>query len=111
MSDDETTAPHATLTVTRDTPDDVQDRWVRLWIDGTFWDVLRYGQSLKVDVGPGHHQLKAHNTLNSDTMEFDARPGQHIRVRVHNAIGRGGFLSILMIGVASIRVRLERLDT
>jgi hypothetical protein len=31
-------------------------------------------------------------------------------VRCHNSIARGGILSILMIGVAVIRVRLERVD-
>ncbi len=68
----------ARLTVTRDTADDVQDRWVRLWIDGTFWEVLRYGMSLTMDIPPGRHQLKAHNTLNAHTLEFDAHPGEHV---------------------------------
>jgi hypothetical protein len=100
----------ATLTVFRDTPDDVQDRWVRLWVDDTFWEILRYGQTLSRTIPAGHHRLKAHNTLNSDAIEFDARPGDHVRVRVHNAIRTGGFLSILMIGVALIRVKLELVD-
>ena len=111
MSDtDLPTETQGTLTVVRDTPDDVQDRWVRLWVDGTFWEILRYGDTLSVRLPAGRHRLKAHNTLNSDTVEFDLRPGEHIRVRCHNAIGSGGFLSILMIGVAAIRVRLELLQ-
>ena len=109
-SETEAAATSARLTVTRDSADDVQDRWVRLWIDGTFWEVLRYGMSLSIEIPPGRHQLKAHNTLNADTLEFDAQPGEHVRVRCHNTISRGGFLSILMIGVALIRVRLERTD-
>ena len=100
----------ARLTITRDAADDIQDRWVRLWIDGTFWETLRYGMTLSIDLPPGHHRLKAHNTLNGATLEFDASPGEHIKVRCHNSIARGGFLSILMIGVAVIRVRLERVD-
>jgi hypothetical protein len=108
MSSPEDIQPYATLTVVRDTPDDVQDRWVRLWVDGKFWEILRYGQTLSMTIAPGHHRLRAHNTLNAHTIEFNAGPGDHIRVRCHNAISRGGFLSILMIGVAVIRVRLER---
>jgi hypothetical protein len=106
-NDNASPATLGTLTVTRDTPDDVQDRWVRLWVDGTFWEILRYGQSLSIDLPAGRHHLKAHNTLSGDTLDFDVRPGAHVRVRCHNAIGSGGFLSILMIGVAAIRVRLE----
>lgn len=100
----------ARLTITRDTPDDIQDRWIRLWLDGEYWETLRYGVTLDKDIPPGHHTLKASNTLNRDTLEFDAKPGEHIKVRCHNAIARGGFLSILMLGVAIIRVRLERID-
>jgi hypothetical protein len=98
------------LTIVRDTPDDVQDRWIRLWLDDKYWDTLRYGMTLSVELAPGHHRLKASNTLNRSALAFDATSGEHIRVRCHNAIVRGGFLSILMIGVAAIRVRLERID-
>lgn len=100
----------ARLTITRDTADDIQDRWIRLWLDGDPQETLRYGQTVSIDVAPGRHALKASNTLTRDTLEFDARPGETINVRCHNAIARGGFLSILMIGVAAIRVRLERID-
>jgi hypothetical protein len=92
--------PPATLTITRNTQDDVQDRWIRLWVDAKFWDVLRYGMTLSMELPPGRHRVKAGNTLNSHIMEFDAQPGEYIRLRCHNAISRGGFLSILMIGVA-----------
>jgi hypothetical protein len=110
MSSPDDTTEQATLTVIRDTPNDVQDRWVRLWVDGTFWEILRYGHTLSRPIPAGHHKLKGHNTLHGDTIEFDARPGDHIRVRVHNAISTGGFLTILMIGVAPIKVKLELVD-
>lgn len=98
----------ATLVMTRDTADDVQDRWVRVSLDGKFWDIRRYGMTLATEIPRGHHTVTAHNTLTKHSIEFDARPGEYIKLRCHNAISRGGFLSILMIGVAGIRVRLER---
>lgn len=101
---------NATLTITRDTADDVQDRWIRVWLDGEPQDVLKYGKTLTRDIVPGHHVVKVSNTLNRDTYEFDAKPGERIALRCHNAISRGGFLSILMIGVGAIRVRLERIQ-
>ena len=99
----------AVLSITRDTADDVQDRWIRVWLDGEAQDVLRYGMTLTRDITPGHHAIKVSNTLTRDTYEFDAAPGEHIKLRCHNAIARGGFLMILMIGVGAIRVRLERI--
>jgi hypothetical protein len=101
---------HAILTITRDTADDVQDRWIRVWLDGRPQDVLQYGKTLRRDVTAGHHVVKVSNTLSRDTYEFDAVPGEHIQLRCHNAIARGGFLTILMIGVGAIRVRLERIQ-
>lgn len=100
----------ATLTLTRNAPDDVQDRVVTFWLDGERWDILRYGQTLSRSVSPGHHRLKAHNTLVSTIFEFDARPGEHIRLRCANAITRGGALMMLIIGWAALRVRIERED-
>ncbi len=101
--------PNAIISITRDTPDDVQDRWIRVWLDGEAQDVLRYGMTLTREIAPGHHTLKVSNTLTRDTYEFDATPGEHIKLRCHNKIARGGFLTILMIGVGAIRVRLERI--
>jgi hypothetical protein len=108
MAADAAAAGDATVTIIRNAPDDVQDRWIRLWLDGEFWEILRYGMTLSRTVTPGRHRVKAHNTLTSDTIEFDAAPGEQITVRCYNAIARGGYLTILTLGIAVIRVRLER---
>jgi hypothetical protein len=100
---------NAIVSIIRDTADDVQDRWIRVWIDGQPQEVLRYGMNWTREIPPGHHVIKASNTLSRDTYEFDAAPGEHVNLRCHNAIARGGFLTILMIGVGVIRVRLERI--
>ena len=108
MSDAPGTAPaNAKLTITRDAPDDVQDRWVRLVLDGGPEEILRYGHLVTRDIAPGHHQLKAHNTLSSDTLEFDAAPGQAVHVRCFNRVAKGGVLMMLTTGFAFISVRLE----
>ena len=101
----------ATLSVFRDTADDVQDRWVRIFIDEAAEEILRYGEELSRELPPGRHRLKAHNTLSSDTIEVDLAPGQHVRVRCHNRIARGGLLMMLTTGFAFINVKLEVLDT
>ena len=98
----------ATITITRNDPDDVQDRWIRIYIDDTPEEILRYGEVLTREVTPGSHRIKAHNTLSSHTLEVDARPGEQIRIRCHNTIARGGILMLLTTGFAFIKVKLER---
>jgi len=100
----------ARVTIFRDTPDDVQDRWVRIFIDEMPEEILRYGESLTRDVTPGRHRIKGHNTLSTDTIEIDAAAGQEVRIRCHNRVARGGVLMMLTTGFAFITVKLEVLD-
>lgn len=99
---------NATLSVTRNAADDVQDRVVTLWLDDERWDVVRYGQTLMRSVPPGRHIVKAHNTLIATRFEFEAAPGEHVRLRCANTMARGGALLMLLIGWAMLRVRIER---
>jgi len=98
----------ATLTLVRNAPDDVQDRSVTFWLDDERWDNLRYGQEISRNIAPGPHRLRAHNTLVSTTFDFDAKPGEQIRLRCANAVSKGGALMMLIIGWAAMRVRIER---
>ena len=91
----------------RNAPADVQDRWVRLYLDDQPVEILRYGETHRREIAAGRHRLKAHNTLSSDTIHFDAAPGQVIRVRCLNEFAKGGVLTMLTIGFAYIKVKLE----
>jgi FtsP/CotA-like multicopper oxidase with cupredoxin domain len=98
----------ATLTVTRSHPQDVQDRIVNLWLDGEPLGKLKYGTTVTREIEPGVHTLKAHNTLFGTTATFDAGPGEQVRYRCQNGLTSGGIVMVLMLGVAYLRVRLER---
>ena len=100
-------SPPATIEIFRDTHEDVQDRWVRLFIDDGPAEILRYGETFRRDVAPGRHRVKAHNTLSSDTVHVELNAGETVRIRCHNAFARGGILMMLTIGFAFIKVRLE----
>lgn len=97
----------ATIEIFRDTPDDVQDRWVRIFIDDSAAEILRYGETLRRQVTPGSHRIKAHNTLSKDTIDVDVAPGQTLRIRCYNHFAKGGILMMLTIGFAFIKVRLK----
>ena len=99
--------PHGTIAIVRDTADDVQDRWVRIYIDDSPKEILRYGETLRREVSPGRHRIKAHNTLSKHEIEVDVAEGQELRIRCHNKVAKGGVLMMLTTGFAFITVRLE----
>ena len=100
---------HAFLEIIRDTPDDVQDRWVRISIDESPEEILKYGQTLRRAVAPGTHRIKAHNTLSTDTIDIESAAGKTVRIRCHNRVAKGGVLMMLTTGFAFITVELEPL--
>lgn len=103
-------AEPARLIITRDHPQDIQDRPVYLWIDGDKWEgVLKYKKAFERELAPGHHKVKASNTLFTTTVEFDAVAGETVRYGCENGLTGGGMIMVLMMGVAYLRVRLKRL--
>jgi hypothetical protein len=105
----DTAHPPAQLVITRDHPDDIQDRPVFLWIDGEKVDqTLKYGVTIRREIAPGHHKLKAHNQLFGQTVEFDAAPGETVTYKCENGLSPGGIVMILFMGVAYLKVRLKR---
>jgi hypothetical protein len=99
---------NAQLTVTRNGAGDFQDRQVYLYVDGELWGKVKYGRPLSREIPPGRHQVRAFNTLFSDTIDIDARPGEHVRLKCTNSLGRGGWMMMVVWQIAALRVRLER---
>lgn len=106
--DHPTTVRDAQLTISRDFPDDFQDRQIFLFVDDEPWGKVRYGQAVTRDIPPGRHRVRAFNTLFSRTLEVDVRPAEHVRLRCGNGFPRVGFLLMLILHVTYLRVRLER---
>lgn len=100
----------AQLTIVRDHPADLQDRPVYIYVDSELWEILRYGAKLSRTLAPGRHRIRAHNTLFSHTLEVDAQAGESINLRCENGLTGGGMVMVLLLGVAYLRVRLERID-
>jgi hypothetical protein len=98
----------ATLTVTRNSSNDFQDRQVYLYVDGELWGKVRYGRPVSREIPPGHHKVRAFNTLFSHTVEINAVPGEHVKLRCSNGLGKGGWIMMVIWQVAALRVRLER---
>jgi hypothetical protein len=102
------TIHNAQLTVTRNSASDFQDRQVYLYVDGELWGKVKYGRPMTREIPPGPHKVRAFNTLFSHTIEVDAVPGEHVKLRCSNGLGKGGWLMMVIWQVAALRVKLER---
>jgi hypothetical protein len=98
----------ARLTVTRQSPKDVQTRQVELSLDGTAAATLMYGDTFTRDITPGPHALRMHNTLVWKTMEFDASPGEHVRYTVVNRTGWGTWWMLSLFGAGPLYLTVVR---
>ncbi len=98
----------AQLTVVRNSTSDFQDRQVYLFVDDQPWGKVKYGRPLTREIEPGRHRIRAFNTLFSHTIEIDAVPGEHVRLRCSNAMPTAGWLMMIFLHVTALKVRLER---
>jgi hypothetical protein len=98
----------ARFTISRNDARDAQHRQIFVTLDGERVGDLVYGESLTRDLAPGHHVLKANNTMIWKTVKFDAAPGEDIRFRAVNYSGRGFFTFMLFLGVSPLYLAIER---
>jgi hypothetical protein len=97
----------ARITVSRRRDNDARHRHISLYIDGVRWTELQYGQSATRELRPGHHTLKADNTLFRKSLDFDVTAGEAVRFSVTNREGPGTSL-LLLLGAPWLYLSLDR---
>jgi hypothetical protein len=96
------------VTVTRAAPDDTGQRQIIITVDGGPFATLVHGRSATREVAPGHHRIRANNTLLWKTLEFDLAPGDYARFEVTNCRGMGTMAVLGMLGLGPVNLRFER---
>ncbi|NOT27162.1 MAG: hypothetical protein HOP16_13770 [Acidobacteria bacterium] len=81
----------ATITVRRQSPDDVGYREIFVSLDGESLGVLRHGDTITRETTPGAHRLRAHNTLFWKTLDITLVAGEHARFMAVNRAGWGTY--------------------
>ncbi len=100
--------PESQLTLSRTSPEDVKQRQVILRVDDEPLGTLLYGKTLTRPVPPGHHSLRADNTWNKKTIEFDLAPGEHAKFRIINRAGGCTWFLVAALGAGPMYVAIER---
>ncbi|HET9263648.1 MAG TPA: hypothetical protein VFO14_11415 [Vicinamibacterales bacterium] len=96
------------ITVSRRVPEDVKQRQLVLSLDGRPWATLMFGEIATMELEPGPHELRIHNTLVWKTVGFDAAPGQHVRYSAANRAGWGTYTMLSLFGVGPLYVSITR---
>jgi hypothetical protein len=98
----------ALVTLSRTHRDDIGDRQVFARLDGRLRVTLLFGQSVTLEVEPGLHRMRIHNTLMWKNLTFAIEPGEHLEFSVVNS-GRWWTYGIAgVLGAAPLFLRVER---
>jgi hypothetical protein len=100
----------ATLTIARQSADDIGIRQVIVSLDGKPFAVLMHGESVTKEVPPGEHRLRFYNTLVWKNVALELRPGENARFMVTNRAGFGTVALVATLGVGPIYLKVERLE-
>lgn len=68
---------------------------------------MLYGQRMTREIAPGHHRLRANNTLVWKTVEFDAAPGADLHFNLVNRAAPGMLWMVALLGSGPMFVSLE----
>ena len=78
-------------------------------LDGSRFGQVLFGERLTIEILPGRHALRIHNTLVWKTAEFGAEPGEHVHFTVWNrGWGEAHYLLIAFVGWSPLGVGLAR---
>ena len=85
------------VTLSREHPDDCGQRQVFARLDEDLRAVLVFGQSVTLEIKPGAHLLRIHNTLVWKRINFTIEAGEHLNFTIINrspgwAAGMAGIL-------------------
>jgi len=100
----------AMVHISRDFPNDIKIRGLRVLIDGNQVVDLLYGRTFQTSVKPGPHVLKVTNTLSSKELAFEAKEGQTLKFRSGNKMPSIWSWMLVLVCVAPYRVILEAVD-
>jgi hypothetical protein len=96
------------VTISRNHPTDVKQRQVVARLDDGTRTTLFYGDSITLEVAPGTHRLRAHNTLIWRTVKFTVEAGEHLEFILINRGPAWTYAMLALLGAAPLFLKIER---
>jgi hypothetical protein len=98
----------ALITLSRTHRTDCGQRQVIVRIDKGSKVTLSYGEAFTVEVLPGAHHLRIHNTLVWKNVHFTIEPGEHLDFLISNEARWWTWGMVGLLGSAPLFLRVER---
>jgi len=98
----------ALVTLSRTQRADCGQRQVIVRLDGGRKVKLMFGDSFTVEVPPGAHHLRVHNTLFWKNVWFTIEPGEHLDFLIRNEARWWTYGMVAVLGSAPLFLRVER---
>lgn len=99
--------PAGRVSFVRTDPTDVGVRQIIARIDDGPNTTLLFGETADVEVAPGDHRLRVHNTLFWKTIPFTIGAGEHLEFTVVNTSGFFSFGVLAVIGAAPLYLQVR----
>jgi hypothetical protein len=100
-------ATAAQVTVTRDSPEDVQTRQIFVSLDGERKAELLFGDEISFPVSAGRHTIRVDNTWNHKDLELDVNGGDDLRFLTKSTAGQFSKFLLVALGAGPIYVTIE----
>ena len=100
--------PPTLLTIHRTSPRDEQSRQIVCALDGKRFGQVLFGERLTIEIPPGRHALRIHNTLVWKTVRFTAAAGEHVQFTAVNRPGPGTYSMLGLLGAGPLYVTITR---
>lgn len=98
----------AKLIVSRNSPDDVQNRQIYVKLNGERLATLLFGKQTERDIPAGNHELLADNTWKSKKLAFTIADGETVHFSVVSRPGLAYNLLVGFFGAAPVNVEIVR---
>jgi hypothetical protein len=96
------------ITLSRTLRSDCGQRQVIARLDGGPKVTLHFGEAFTLEVQPGEHHLRVHNTLIWKNIRFTIEPGEHLDFLISNEARWWTWGMVAVLGSAPLFLRVER---
>jgi hypothetical protein len=97
----------AQVTITRDSPEDVQTRQIFVLLDGERKAELLFGDEISFPVSAGHHIIRVDNTWNHKDLAVDINAGDDCHFLTKSVAGQFSKFLLAALGAGPIYVSIE----
>ena len=99
--------PETAILVSRNSPNDFQDRQIYVWIDGSRWARSATATPSARPIEPGRHSSACSIRCSRERLTVDAAPGEQVRVQCGTGMPTAGWLMMIFLHVTYLRVWVD----